>query len=299
MNSKIIINLMYNKENETALCRFTYYYYNNVKKYKCKCNPDIKNQSFTDNFEISKIQENAILSCQNKNNFYCLRIINLYTINAFQIYGLNFNKGKWQFIIESKEEVKLNDINKNKTLDIEVSGNEGFANCLIDGKILNCEVDSQNQNDSQLIRLLSYYKYGEIKINKIEDYRIPLKMNLTFQSANYTKNESYKLTFQIKYIKNSPENIPENSIFTIDVINDNNNELAICSVFSENLFLCQTKNNTYSLLKLSNNKTKYSSIFWNGKIDEEKLEMPLSATLDVKNCSFLYYNNTKKNGVFK
>ena len=297
-NSKIIINLMYNKENETALCRFTYYYYNNVEKYKCKCNPDIKNQSFTDNFEISKIQENAILSCQNKNNFYCLRIINLYTINAFQIYDLNFNKGKWQFIIESKEEVKLNDINKNKTLDIEVSGNEGFANCLIDGKILNCEVDSQNQNDSQLIRL-SYYKYGEIKINKIEDYRIPLKMNLTFQSANYTKNESYKLTFQIKYIKNSPENIPENSIFTIDVINDNNNELAICSVFSENLFLCQTKNNTYSLLKLSNNKTKYSSIFWNGKIDEEKLEMPLSATLDVKNCSFLYYNNTKKKWSFQ
>ena len=62
-------------------------------------------------------------------------------------------------------------------------------------------------------------------------------MNLTFliQHINLT------IKISINSINISPGNMHENSMFIIDVVNDNINQLIHCSAQSENIMYCKTK----------------------------------------------------------
>ena len=72
--------------------------------------------------------------------------------------------------------------------------------------------------------------------------------------------------------------------------------MAVCSKYSENgeifTILCETNKdiNINSIVRLTNNKTKYSSINLINGIPENELEMPFNGYLNVKNFSFLYFN---------
>ena len=234
-------------------------------------------------------------------------INNLLFIEAFQIYDLFFDKDKWKFKIKSKNEQLT--FKEKKTLDILISGEYGLAKCDIENGLLFCEVDSENQNKSQLIELNKAYE-GDIQLINIKHTYIPMRIDLELIKA-YNLEYFYdqrEWSFDVECILDENQNIiPKNSIFTVDIKYDNiTNEMAYCSLKEELvnnkvILLCipQNKISEDSLIYLNNIKSEYSSIIWKQAISEEKMYIYLRLSLDVKEANELIFNTNDNKWSFK
>ena len=308
-NSKIIVDLIYNntaqKMNSTSTCR----YHN--KGYFFLCFSDKENQTILDSFYISTTGNKATVKLEPENKLDII-MKSLYNINVVRAYDLFFNKNnKWEFILEASKYIVDNYTENLKSLDINISNSSDFAYCKIDGKLIKCQVESRNQNKYQLITL-SKHKKGEIKINNIDSDsnlnkgKIPLKINLEFISSYYHEYFENQFPFKIEAFNNSV--IPEGSILSLDLIKDGENKIIFCKNFYINsnnnrlILSCSYENNQVhknSVFKINNQKSNYSSINWNNKIEENKLEIPLNVTLEIINSTNRFYNSTSKKWNFE
>ena len=66
------------------------------------------------------------------------------------MYDLYFEEDKWKFKIQL---LRCETLEKKRTLDVLISGKKGIAFCELTSGILSCEVEGENQNNSQLIQL--------------------------------------------------------------------------------------------------------------------------------------------------
>ncbi len=98
----------------------------------------------------------AIIANKNLGNINWDNIINdkiisdSYFGQISYMYDLYFDIDKWKFKIKL---VKSETLEKKRTLDVLISGKKGLAICELISGILSCQVEEENQNNSQLIQL--------------------------------------------------------------------------------------------------------------------------------------------------
>jgi hypothetical protein len=226
----------------------------------------------------------------------------LFYINVSRIYDLHFNNFTWEFKIDLENEVDDLYLNESKTLDIFINSEEGLAICLVNKKSLECQVDSIEQDENDSIKLIGRKK-GEIKIINEISHEIPLRVELEFISSYYEEyNSDQRFYFEVNAINSST--IPLYSKFYLDIINNNQNEIAVCDYnekTNKNIKLsCYTQNSISqnSTILLNNNKSNYSSITWIKAIPDNKLEIYIKGTLNVVSVDNLYFNTTIKKWSF-
>ena len=232
--------------------------------------------------------------------------INKYFFEISQIYDLNFVNDKWKFKIQSNSDKTYSE-DKIFVLDILISGNIGKANCKINQGLIECEVVSEGQTANSLIQLNDNIN-GDIKFSNLVNMYIPLNIILIFTKI-YDYSYSYisnKWNFEIKAtIEEEGRIIPDNSIFTVDIKNDNTNDIAVCTKKerTENVIIlsCHTEKEVSQNAKitLNNDKSNYSSITWKEGTLIDDLEIFISANLYVDSVDNLKYDTNSQKWNFE
>ena len=213
-------------------------------------------------------------------------------VNASHVYDLTFDKNinKWEFKIEPLNSVL---IEQYKTLDILIDDNLDTANCKTNNNnnnIIECIVNSNIQNNNQLIKLSQDYIFKDnIYLSNIKQYNIPLLSRFEFISASNLKfNKVWSFNLIVTYSDNTFM-IPTGSIFSIDIIYDSNkNDLAFCTEKEKDndklTLICTAQNyiQNNSLITLSNSeKSTYASINFNPSISEKDKYIYFYTNLNV------------------
>ena len=285
INEFYIMDISINDENAWAKCNL------NSANEKLILSCFTKEVDYNSNDEI-KIPVNKNYGNIKWNNLdNDLIISDIYLAEIDKKFDLYFDDNKWKFKIKLAQIITLE---KNKKLDILISGQKGFATCQLTKGILSCEVDSEAQNNLQLIQLSENNAFGSIQLTNINNnINIPLKASLEFIKANNLKynNENRSWSFNIEAKIN--KNIPTNSIFTVDIKYQKElnieNDIAYCSYNANDndnniiKLLCKPEKeiDKDKLITINKNKSEYSSITWSNEISEKKLEIILSAELNV------------------
>jgi hypothetical protein len=222
-------------------------------------------------------------------------------IEISKIFDLQFDSSKWKFKIKP---IEMPELDEAKSLSVVINEENGLANCIINGNLLECEVDSSNQVNTQLIKLNKNYYSSDIVIKKMDSQGIPLKASLEYVKAYDLEydNQEKKWTFFINAKVNSGTTIPNGSTFSTDIkiitSGSSNNDLAFCTQSGEiksNIItlLCKPQNTVQQnqLISLNKDKSDYSSITWTNTINEENIF--ISAELNVKKVDQLNYNSGK------
>ena len=84
---------------------------------------------------------------------------------------------------------------------------------------------------------LTNHAEGDIKIENIKDYYIPLKINYTIFYAYYNTHYVYnynemKFSFYTQGTLNISKTIPYDSRFSLDVTVDGKSQIAICQIYN-------------------------------------------------------------------
>ena len=120
-----------------------------------KCNLNSANEKlilscFTKEVDYNSNDEIKITANKNYGNIKWnnldndLIISDIYLAEIDKKFDLYFDDDKWKFKIKLAQIITLE---KNKKLDILISGQKGFATCQLTKGILSCEVDSENQSN--------------------------------------------------------------------------------------------------------------------------------------------------------
>ena len=299
--SKIIIDLFFGETKTYAYCIPG----SNLKEINCHT-PELEFPINIIKIKIAKYLGNTIwanlyndekICCDN--NYYLIQISKIFDLH----YDLN---NKWKFTIKPKDNLEFTDA---QTLDISIDGKSGFANCAPNAGSLICEVDSENQNNKQLIKLHKNLNYeGKIQIMNLENFGIPFNINLNLLKAYDLQydSENKNWSFKISTKKNNNIDIPNGSIFSMDIKYDGiTGELAFCTIeeyddLEDNIILlCKPDNEikSSSLISLNKNKLLYSSITWSNKISDESIIN--SAELNVLNAGKLQFNSNNNKWSFE
>ena len=295
----IIMDAKINDENTYAKCDLTINNGNTLLSCQTKV------YTYNINNEIS------ILASKNLGNVIWYNFVNdklisdSYFGEISYMYDLKFEEQKWKFKIKL---VKSETLEKQRTLDVYISGNRGIANCNLLNGVLSCEVDEENQTNSQVIRLSKEAFSGSLQLSNIEENRIPLKASLQFNKAYNLEFNSVKNNWSFMIEAKNNDNtviIPLNSYFSMDIKYQLStkvyNEIAYCSyndAKEDNIIslLCTPKNKIAKniLIMINNVKSEFTSISWTNTLSDADLEMILSAelnVLEVNNLRFDTINN--------
>ena len=266
--------------------------------FKCKTSR-IDNYNPSDEIKISSTKTYGNVDWNNVSGE--TKISNLYFVEISHIYNLEFTSGKWQFTVESNNELSSTS-EEGLTLDILIDGVPGHANCVkTQAKLLKCEVDSTGLTQNSLIKL-NYNVDGDIKFLNLEDLHIPINVELEFNKIYDLSYNNYYSTwnFGIEARIDDGKEIPNDSYITVDIKYDNTNDIAICtktSIVNNILTLsCRGKNEIpqSSMISLSQEKTPYSSITWREAISEN-LDIFISANLYVETMdNIIFDTNSQK-----
>ena len=224
-------------------------------------------------------------------------------VKVSYIYDLTFNNNnnKWEFKIKSENDIQ---IDQYKTLDILIDDNLSIANCKTNNDIIECMVNSENQNNNQLIKISPDYVFKDnVYLSNLKQYNIPLRAQFEFiSSENIKYNNSW--SFNIK-VSNKDDNfiIPSESLFSLDIIYDTDKtDLAFCTIENKDnnqlTLLCTPQNDIQnnSLITLSNNeKSTFASINFNPALSEKNKYIYFSTELNVTQ---VYMTESENNNNF-
>ena len=254
--------------------------------------------------KLSRTQYWGNVQWNNINNDVSLPFVNdNIIIEISKIFDLKFDSDKWKFKIKTKDAITwCVDCEDTQDLAILINEGDGVAKCTNNNnELLECEVDSASQVNTQLITL-SKKSTGKIQIKKMNNQGIPLNVGFKYIKAYDLKydNQKEEWSFIINAETNSGNTIPNGSTFSTDIKiwNNNayNNDLAFCtqkgSINNNKItLLCtpQIKVQQNNLISLNSEKSTYSSISWSD-LDENII---VNAELNVKKVDNLNYNSGK------
>ena len=297
-DESIVMDISINDDNTYAKCDLA----NNNENKVITCTTKIIDYNLNNQI---KIIANKNLGNINWDNMANEKIISdSYFGQILYLYDLYFDVNKWNFKIKL---VKPETLEKKRTLDILISGKKGIASCQLSTGILSCQVEEENQNNSQLIQLSKEAFSGSLQLSNIENNKIPLKISLLFNKAYNLEYNKIKgeWNFMVEAEINQNDNIPKDSYFSIDIKYQKSsivyNEIAYCSYqneISNNIIklLCTPEKKIAKnlLIMINKNKSEYTSISWIKDIPDENLEMLITAelnVLEVNNLRFDTINN--------
>ena len=216
------------------------------------------------------------------------------------IYDLKFNSNIWEFKIKPLNNIQ---IVENKKLNIVINNNQDYANCKENDDYILCRVNSESQQNNQLIKLSQDYTFSDyIYLSNINRYEIPLIAEFELiNSLDLKYNNGWSFVLQV--LNNNNLIIPSGSIFSIDIkYNDNSYDLAFCSIKNkkdnELTLLCipQNKIENNTLITLSNTeKSEYASVTWNPSLLEKDTYIYFIVTLNVTQ---IYMTESENNNNF-
>ena len=300
--SKIIIDLYFGKKNLYGICTLG----SNANEITCHT-PEVASSPIdTIKIKIAHYLGNTIWANLSNDIEICCGN-NYYLIQILKIFDLHFDSNnKWKFTIKPKDNIEFEG---SQTLDILIDEKAGFANCVINNHLLNCEVNNENQNGLQLIQLYKNINYdGKIQILNLDNLGIPYNINLEFLKAYDLKydTEIESWSFKINAKINNNINFHIGSTFSMDIKYDGSNEeLAFCTQIEdleeENciVLLCKPQNKIKqnSIILLNKQKTLYSSIVWSNTITDESIIY--ANELNVLNAGELKFNSNSKEWSFE
>ena len=298
----IILDLLIEKQPKYALCSVseddnTIINCNTDKiKYKKATKIELINRQYLGNVIWSGITENIILYGAE-----------YYYIISDKFYDLKYESNKWKFKIKP---LNIMPFEGTKKLDILINDNPGYANCNINtDKLVVCEVDSDGQKNTDLIRLYKDNTETETEIQMlfVQNDGIPLNINLEFINSYDLKfdNEKDNWFFKIKAKVDNDIVIPDGSTFSTGITYESKEDVAFCSQEGniENniiILLCRPeykKNETVSI-SLNGANYIYSSITWTKPISADDISIVNVVELDVIKVDNLKFDISEKKWFF-
>lgn len=232
----------------------------------------------------------------------------IYYVLSDKVYDLKFESNKWKFIIKPE---RVDTFTGTKKLDILINEVPGYANCEINAEeLLICEVDSDNQKDTDLIRFYEDNPNSDSPIHMtfMENDGIPLNINLEFIQTYDLKFDLEKQNwfFKIKAKVDDSIVIPEGSTFSTGITyTEYNDRVAFCTQdgnIESNIIvlLCRPefKVKEEFVISLSNENSVYSSIKWTKPISLDDISIIYSTDLDVIKVDNLKYDATENKWYF-
>ena len=283
-NSRVLIDILHNDEETTALCR-------RVKDNYFYCVSNYETQSSTDVIKIISTKKYGSVTWSS--SFADVSIVegtfmqSETEMNFVDANNLNFANGRWGFNIIARSTNP--DRTKKYKVDIIVKTSSGTtkkstANCLIyiltnnPETMLSCVYADSNQNKDDLITI-AYPKHDSSSLSIkwttgiTGNYPITLNTELIYANKidNYRKQNSY-WNFDVHLETNDNYILPLNSKVIIDI----NKKTANCTATSKTLLSCQSQINDYSqpTITLDLIKSLDSSILWKNHIEISPVPTP-------------------------
>ena len=283
-NSRVLIDILHNNKETTALCRKVkdnYFYC--VSNYETQSSTDVikiistkkyGSVTWSSSFDDVSIVEGTFMQSETEMSF----------VDA---NNLNFANGRWGFNIIARSTNP--DRTKKYKVDIIVTTSSGTtkrstANCLIyiltnnPETMLSCVYADSNQNKDDLITI-AYPKHDSSslsikwKTGITGNYPITLNTELIYANKidNYRKQNSY-WNFDVHLETNDNYILPLNSKVIIDI----NKKTANCTATSKTLLSCQSQISDYSqpTITLDLIKSLDSSILWKNHIEISPVPTP-------------------------
>ena len=272
LNGRIILDLTYNDEDAIAYCIL-------IQKNKFECYPDIDNQNPDDIFSISPYIKYATVTFINSGDK--LKFLNI--LNFVKAYNLKYDNEKWSFkILLGKSKIKNG---KSFDINILIDDDEATSNCIYNNDILSCDINNQNQDRFNIIKLINDYNTETVWIN-LPDELIIYNENEIRLINIYGGFYNKKWNFNIYYTSLNKNSNFYNLYYILDILVNNNIEsTAICQSMFSSFLKCvanyENQNINDKILIDVNKEPKLGTItFQKLQVDQEdKVEIIIEGTL--------------------
>lgn len=288
-----VMDLLINDINSYGLCKK-----NEIKNGIIDCHTRIMEQK--DN-HIIKIKNGRIygnIEISGLSNDLIIYPNNIVVVAISKTFDLQFRSNKWEFKIKTSNNAKLNEV---KILDILINNKPTTANCEDSNDIILCKVNDFSQEETQLIKLTDEKTSNEnIYLANLYSYNIPLISQFELiNSSDIEYNNGWSFNLKVKNKNNF--NIPIGSVFSIDIIyNEDKEDLALCSEKERNndeldlLCIPQSDIPKKELIILSTEeKSTYASVNFNPPITDENKYIFFNVDLEVEYVTMVEFNEGK------
>ena len=281
--TKANIDIKYNNVDALANCALS-----GTEAKTFICTPEINEQSQDDDISIVYNKKNGNVNFKNPSENLIFSIKLFYSKSS----NLKFNGNKWTFDITLTQSNLQN--NQAITIDILINGNSGTAECKLNGNVLNCEVQGNGQEATNILKIVNNksntnFKWYDIpdEVDLYIDYKINLK---NVYGGNYKEKWGFYLLYEpTETINFNGQNV------LLDVIINNLQSTALCQINDTNYLICSpyynNNNNQISSIKLSGTKDKGTVEFSNTLTEEQKELKPVSFELNYESKEYKFVNN--------
>ena len=282
LNSKILIDLLYNNAETTATCTLTV-------RNKYVCYPDKETQQVSDSLSISTTKKLGTVTYTNTDNL--MFPINVQFIKA---YDLKFNsENKWEFKIS----ISTGSLQNGQTLivDVKIDNNYSTANCLYNTDVLSCVVNYNTQNIRNEIKLRNnrgreYLIWSNLP-NELDMY---MAYDIEFINV-YGGFHENKWKFNIYHEPINKLRSFDNVKVLIDIKVNNQQSNALCQILNTIFMNCvsnHSNQNKDDILKiLGNSSPNLGTVSFVPNLNEEKDIEPISLYIDYES----YQSSKNKN----
>ena len=225
LNSRIKVDIKYNSINEVAICILN-------EKNNFQCTPLITTQNKNDNIVILQNKQKGTVNLTPPENLNFL-----YILNCVKVYNLKF-ESKWSFSISLKESKTKNGITTK--LDILIDDENDTADCEYNDNVLNCEINSANQDKFNVIRIKEEQTHDTNKIkwnnlDKITDLYLQYEIKFLNVIGGFYEG---KWKFNIYYQDLDTSKKRYNNKVLLDTLFNDKQSTAICEITFSNYLKC-------------------------------------------------------------
>ena len=225
INSRIKVDIKYNSNNEVAICILK-------EKNYFQCFPIVETQNENDNIIITPNKQKGTVNLTPPENLNFL-----YIFDCKKAYNLKF-ESKWSFSIALKESKVQNGILTK--LDILIDDENDIAECVYTDNILNCEINSANQDKYNVIKIKKEQTHDTNKIkwnnlDKIENLYLDYEIKFLNVIGGFYEG---KWKFNIYYQNLDASKKRYNNNVLLDILFNEKQSTAICEITFSNYLKC-------------------------------------------------------------
>ena len=275
-NFFIVLDITINSDFTYIYC----YYDESAELFKCKSKNVIEYKE-SDKLKFSNLPKYCESNLTTINSY-----LNLFHLNVLRFYDLFYDKEiffrTYFFKIELEDDLGEENISIKFDVYIDYKGLD-YAYCNINHKLLNCKIQTFHLFEN--IKLVNNKK-GQVRFSKL---------GMFFEFSYVANFNRHAFSIGIKSEINL--NFLQNFEFYIDYLYDNKTKIADCeiSAYSSGSIHCFLLEEVDpDLIRLTNNKTKDSTITWTNRVPEDTLVFYLEAELSTINDNPYFHPNDEK-----
>ena len=289
LNSKVKIDLIYEKNRTTATCTFKDNF-----NYKFICIPNVENQLETDYFEINKGKKEGTVTFSNNEDNLIILFSSKFTF--IKAYDLTFNNNHWQF----KLKVSNYNLPEKRSTMIDFIENKSYktAICTMANGILECRSLDNDYSSYPVYLTNKYSSYVDwTNLNKDEPIYVSLYIILQNVFGCFMEN---KWKFNIKYQNGDTNyrNYYYNNHVLLDILVNNIEKTALCEIFNDNVLKCTSSHNNQNINDkieiIGNNEPNLGTVYFKEDISYSNRQVkPVNITIYLLKITSKLYSYKK------